>query len=227
MTASTAAEFRSSSIGKASLRALIASWLGWMFDGYETYALVLVMASAVHQLLPPEHLPRASVYIGGLLAATMLGWAMGGVGAGILADYLGRRHTLMLSILETVVACRLCGSGTSYGQQQIDGNETSRQFHDHRNVEFRTVLLHVRRPVLLAELFDHRFHCLGFGDWLCPEFRFRSSSINSNGRVLEHVLVPLGVGALHGQEVQLFGFQHEPDRNRDRAPRLPADHAPV
>ena len=98
MTAS-AAEFRSSSIGKASLRALIASWLGWMFDGYETYALVLVMGSAVHQLLPPERLPRASAYIGGLLAATMLGWAMGGVGAGILADYFGRRRTLMLSIL--------------------------------------------------------------------------------------------------------------------------------
>jgi hypothetical protein len=52
MTASTAAELRSSSLGRASVRALIASWLGWMFDGYETYALVLVMGSAVHQFLP-------------------------------------------------------------------------------------------------------------------------------------------------------------------------------
>lgn len=99
MTASTAAELRASAIGTASLRALLASWLGWMFDGYELYALVLVMGSAVHQLLPQDRLPRASVYIGGLLAATMLGWAMGGVGAGILADYFGRRRTLMLSIL--------------------------------------------------------------------------------------------------------------------------------
>ena len=39
MTASTAAELRSSSLGRARVRALIASWLGWMFDGYETYAL--------------------------------------------------------------------------------------------------------------------------------------------------------------------------------------------
>jgi MFS family permease len=99
MTASTAAGLRSSSLGRASVRALIASWLGWMFDGYETYALVLVMGSAVHQFLPPERLPRASVYIGGLLAATMLGWAGGGIAAGILADYFGRRRTLMLSIL--------------------------------------------------------------------------------------------------------------------------------
>jgi MFS family permease len=99
MTASTAAELRSSSLGRASVRALIASWLGWMFDGYETYALVLVMGSAVHQFLPPDRLPSASVYVGGLLAATMLGWATGGVAAGILADYFGRRRTLMLSIL--------------------------------------------------------------------------------------------------------------------------------
>src|SRR5215469_3635001 len=99
MTASTVAAFRSSSIRTASLRALLASWLGWMFDGYESYALVLVMGSAVHQRLPQDRLPRASVCIGGLLAATLLGWAAGGVGAGILADYFGRARTLMLSIL--------------------------------------------------------------------------------------------------------------------------------
>jgi len=62
------AEPWSTSIGKAGWRALAASWLGWMFDGYEVYALVLVMAIAVRQLLPPERLPRASVYMGGLLA---------------------------------------------------------------------------------------------------------------------------------------------------------------
>jgi hypothetical protein len=57
-----------------------------MFDGYETYALVLVMLPAVHQLLPPERLPRAPVYIGGLLTATMVGWAVGGVAAGVVAE---------------------------------------------------------------------------------------------------------------------------------------------
>jgi MFS family permease len=87
------------SIGKASWRALFASWLGWMFDGYESYALILVMTPAVRQLLPPESLPKASPYAGGLLAVTLLGWAAGGVTAGVLADYVGRRRTLMLSIL--------------------------------------------------------------------------------------------------------------------------------
>jgi MFS family permease len=88
-----------SQISKASWRALAASWLGWMFDGYETYALVLVMTPAVRQLISPERLSKASMYVGGLLSVTMLGWAVGGVTAGVLADYIGRRRTLMLSIL--------------------------------------------------------------------------------------------------------------------------------
>src|ERR671930_35264 len=49
------------------------------------------------QSLPAE--PRLPLYVGGLLAATLLGWATGGVAAGILADYIGRKRMLMLSIL--------------------------------------------------------------------------------------------------------------------------------
>jgi MFS family permease len=108
------AESRTTSIGKAGWRALSASWLGWMFDGYETYALVLVMALAVRQLLPPESLPRASVYMGGLLAVTLLGWAFGGVTAGVLADYIGRKRMLMLSILWYAVFAGLTALSPNY-----------------------------------------------------------------------------------------------------------------
>jgi MFS family permease len=85
-----------------------------MFDGYETYGLVLVMGPVVHQLLPPERLPRASIYVGGLLAATMVGWAAGGVAAGVVADYFGRRRTLMLSILCYAVFAGLSAISWSY-----------------------------------------------------------------------------------------------------------------
>lgn len=112
--ADATAEPRSKSIGKARWSALGASWLGWMFDGYETYALVLVMAPATRQLLSPEKLPRASIYIGGLLAATMLGWATGGVAAGVLADYIGRRRTLMFSILCYAVFAGLAALSWNY-----------------------------------------------------------------------------------------------------------------
>src|SRR2546426_6123692 len=83
----------------ASWRALVASFLGWMFDGYETYALILVAAVALRQLLAPDQLANLPIYIGGLLAVTLVGWATGGIIAGILADYIGRKRMLMLSIL--------------------------------------------------------------------------------------------------------------------------------
>lgn len=108
------AESWTTSIGKAGWRALAASWLGWMFDGYETYAIVLVMAQAVSQLLPREKLPTLSVYMGGLLAATLLGWAMGGVAAGVLTDYIGRKRMLMMSILWYAVFAGLTALSPNY-----------------------------------------------------------------------------------------------------------------
>jgi MFS family permease len=85
-----------------------------MFDGYETYALVLVMTPALHQLLALDRLPRASIYMGGLLTVTLLGWAAGGIGAGVLADYVGRRRTLMLSILWYAVFAGLTALSWDY-----------------------------------------------------------------------------------------------------------------
>ena len=38
---------------------LIASNLGWMFDGYETFALILVVGVALRDLLDPSNLPRS------------------------------------------------------------------------------------------------------------------------------------------------------------------------
>jgi len=113
-TVATTGPSWTTSIGKASWRALAASWLGWMFDGYESYSLVLVMTPAVRQLLSPERLPKASIYAGGLLAVTLLGWAAGGVAAGVLADYLGRRRTLMLSILCYAVFAGLAALSWNY-----------------------------------------------------------------------------------------------------------------
>jgi MFS family permease len=102
------------SIDRSARRALGASWLGWMFDGYETYALVLVMSVAVRQLLPPERLPSLSLYMGGLLAVTLLGWAVGGVAAGVLTDYIGRKRMLMISILWYAVFAGLTALSPNY-----------------------------------------------------------------------------------------------------------------
>jgi len=108
------ARHESAPIERSAWQALTASWLGWMFDGYENYALILVMAVATRQLLPPERLASMPVYMAGLLSATLLGWAVGGVIAGVLTDYIGRRRMLMLSILWYAVFTGLTAFSPDY-----------------------------------------------------------------------------------------------------------------
>jgi hypothetical protein len=63
----------SAAINRPSWSTLFASWMGWMFDGYESFALVLVMGVAVRQLLPPASVPKATIYMGGLLLVLAAG----------------------------------------------------------------------------------------------------------------------------------------------------------
>jgi MFS family permease len=86
-------------LDRAQWNALLASNLGWLFDGYETYALILAAGGALRQLLDPSQLPQLPVYAGTLIALTLLGWGVGGMLGGILADYFGRKRTMILAIL--------------------------------------------------------------------------------------------------------------------------------
>jgi MFS family permease len=70
-----------------------------VFDGFEAYALILTVNVALAQLLPPEQLPRIPAYAGAIIATTLCGWAFGGMAAGVLADYIGRRRTMIYAIL--------------------------------------------------------------------------------------------------------------------------------
>jgi MFS family permease len=80
-------------------KALLATNLGWMFDGYETFALILTLGVALRALLDPSQYPQIPAYAGTVLAITLLGWGVGGMLGGILADYLGRKRTMILAIL--------------------------------------------------------------------------------------------------------------------------------
>lgn len=95
-------------------RALAASWLAWLFDGFENYALVLAAPLAMRELLAPEQAPQTPVYIGGLLSATLIGRATVGMLAGILTDYIGRRRMLMLTIAWYSVSTGLTALSPSY-----------------------------------------------------------------------------------------------------------------
>ena len=87
------------SLNREQWRVLIASNLAWLFDGFEIYALFLTVGFALHQLLEASQYAAIPEYAGYVLATTVFGWATGGVIGGIIADYIGRKRTMMLAIL--------------------------------------------------------------------------------------------------------------------------------
>jgi MFS family permease len=102
------------SAATARRNGFIGAFLGWVFDGYETYATVLVAAAVVNDLVGPGTARTQPIYIGGILAATLVAWAVGGVFSGILADYFGRRRVLLYSILWYAIFAGLTALAPSY-----------------------------------------------------------------------------------------------------------------
>ncbi len=86
-----------------SRRALLASGLGWMLDGMD----VTLYSMVISELLRELHLSTAQA---GLLASvTLIASGIGGVLFGVLADRLGRRTALILSIATYSLATAACG----------------------------------------------------------------------------------------------------------------------
>jgi MFS family permease len=86
-------------LNRAQWKALIASNLGWTFDGFEVFALILTIGAALHQLLDPSQYALIPAYAGAIIAITVFGWGVGGLLGGILADYIGRKRSMTLTIV--------------------------------------------------------------------------------------------------------------------------------
>ncbi len=80
-------------------KVLTASFLGWIFDGYETYALISVLVPALLAVLPANEHAQLHKYAGLAIGLTLLGWAAGGTIGGIVADYIGRKRMMLISIV--------------------------------------------------------------------------------------------------------------------------------
>ena len=100
-------------------RVLAASFLGWVFDGYDNYALFLVAAPALRTLLKPSQIPHLSTYSGMVVASMLLGVGSGGVAAGVVADYIGRKRTMMLTILMYSICTGLTGLVHTWTQMAL------------------------------------------------------------------------------------------------------------
>jgi MFS family permease len=86
-------------LNRTQWQALIASNLGWTFDGFEVFSLILTVGFALRQLLDPSQYQFIPAYAGAIIAITVFGWGLGGLLGGVLADYLGRKRSMTLAIL--------------------------------------------------------------------------------------------------------------------------------
>ncbi len=90
------------SLSPVQRRCGLAAWLGWLFDGLDSYLYVLVAAPFVASLLGPtikESNPSVSLHSSYIQAAFLIGWAFGGAAFGWVGDRFGRAKTISITIL--------------------------------------------------------------------------------------------------------------------------------
>ncbi len=92
---------------------LFAAWLGWGFDAFDALLFNFVAPNCVPTLLglplgSPEAKAATFKWTGILASMLLVGWAMGGILFGKIADRLGRTRTLLLTMLLYSLGTGLC-----------------------------------------------------------------------------------------------------------------------
>jgi len=87
---------------------LVGSWLGELFDGMDASIFVLVLYPALSELLKTTSHEEVGQVGSVVLAVFMVGWAVGAVAFGMLADRIGRTRTMVITILLYAICTGLC-----------------------------------------------------------------------------------------------------------------------
>ena len=100
------------------------AWLGWVFDSMDSTIYALVLQPALRDIL--GHSAHVMVdektigwYGGIIFSVFLIGWAIGGVLFGVLADRFGRTHTLVITILIYAVFTGLAALSHTWWQLAI------------------------------------------------------------------------------------------------------------
>jgi MFS family permease len=94
---------------------LLMTWLGFLFDLMDSTLYTMVMGPALGELLGADATVQNIGWYGGLIFSVFLvGWALGGIVFGIAADHLGRKRTLMLTILIYAIFTGLAATASSW-----------------------------------------------------------------------------------------------------------------
>jgi MFS family permease len=100
---------------------IAAAWLGWGFDVFDALLFNFVAPNCVPTLLglplgSPEAQRATAFWTGVLSSILLVGWAIGGVAFGWVADRLGRKRALLLTICLYAFGTAACAFATDMWQ---------------------------------------------------------------------------------------------------------------
>ncbi|MEK6288143.1 MAG: MFS transporter [Acidobacteriota bacterium] len=96
---------------------LLVAWLGWVFDSMDGTLFSLVQKPSMTELMGPGTTDAAiGFYSSVVFSVMLLGWAMGGISFGIIADYIGRTKALAITILIYSLFTGLSAAAQSWEQ---------------------------------------------------------------------------------------------------------------
>jgi len=103
---------------------LFVAWLAWVFDSMDSTIYALVLQPALHDLLrAPGGGPATADVIGWyggiIFSIFLIGWAIGGVLFGLVADHFGRTWALVFSILIYAVFTGLAALSQTWWQLAV------------------------------------------------------------------------------------------------------------
>ena len=105
---------------KYQLLVLAVAWLGWVFDSMDALIYNLVLTPALRELLGKQATAAEIGWHGGVtLAVFLVGWAIGGILFGVVADRFGRARALVITILVYALFTGLAGTARSWEQLMI------------------------------------------------------------------------------------------------------------
>jgi len=100
---------------------IAAAWGGWGFDVFDAVLFSFVAPNCIPVLLglqpgtPAAH-EATLFWTGAITSLLLIGWAVGGVLFGWLADRIGRKHTLFMTIVLYAAGTALCAAASDMWQ---------------------------------------------------------------------------------------------------------------
>ncbi len=105
--------------GPSQWHALLATWLGGVFDGMDSSIFAIVLYPALSELLGTTSYADVGVHGSYIIALFMVGWAIGAMLFGIAADHFGRARTLTFTIILYALCTGLCATAHTWWELGI------------------------------------------------------------------------------------------------------------